>query len=157
MENLMRIKVLIMILLGGAALGMLLWQQSHRPDDQLTRLHSDELEAVLNHYFALLQTQAAFEQPQVYCQEVATGDELSRCITTQSIRTFHDTNEVVRFRVIDYRQTCAVTMAVFTTMGSTSTDSFLLEKEDNTWKIAGRANAVGQFNQSRPHLPFGCH
>ena len=148
---------LIIILLGGATLTLIFGLRYARSDQRhLTELYGDELELTLNYYFATLQTEAAFEQPQVYCSKVATGDELSRCITTQGIRTFHDTNKVVRIRVIDYRQDCAVAIAIYTAVGSTATDSFLFEKEDGGWKIAARAYAVGEFDQTYPEIPFEC-
>jgi hypothetical protein len=150
--------LLIVLVLGIAAFALTFWPRvADLPENELTALQGHELEDALNFYFFTLESEAAFEQPQIYCQQVAIGSELSRCITTQSIRAFHDTRKVVRLRVIDYQSDCAVAMAVYSTVGSTAARSFLFKKEDAAWKIADLAEATGEFNQPHPRIPFGCN
>lgn len=150
--------LVLVLVLGTAAFALAVWPRvADLPENELTTLYGHELEDALNFYFITLESEAAFEQPQIYCQQVAIGSELSRCITTQSIRTFHDNREVVRVRVIDYQSDCAVAMAVYSTVGSTTAGSFLFKKEDAVWKIADLAEATGKFNQPHPRIPFGCN
>jgi hypothetical protein len=124
--------------------------------NQLTETYGSEFQTVLNTYFSTLQTEAAFNNPEEYCRKVAIGNELSRCIVTQGARTFHDTNQVVRLRVIERQEGCAVVIATHTSMGTTPTDSYLLIREGEVWKVAAIADALGEFDEFNPDTPFSC-
>jgi hypothetical protein len=148
----------VVALLGiiAAMLFVVLQENESSYSTELTELHGAEMTDVLNHYFAILQTEAAFQDPVRYCKEVAIDNEEHRCIVTQGARTFHDTNEVVRLQVLEYQPKCAVVMAVFTAVGTTTTDAFLLWKVEDAWKVAARDYAVGEFNKAIPAISVTC-
>lgn len=163
--------VLLLVVLG---VGLLAWWSTNRRDeydpasDALTAERGAEFEAALNFIFDTLDSNAAYENPELACDAVTVGNYRQACIAAHSTPgAIPDTRLVREIRLIEVADSCAVVIAVHSSRqpGGVAHSVFILQLQADIWKVEGSTDALryragssqsSLFDEVNPDVPYAC-